>query len=41
MAIRVIQPEKIKNNAEFRAELEQLAPRAIIVVGYGASFRSG
>jgi methionyl-tRNA formyltransferase len=33
--IRIIQPEKIKNNAEFRAELEQLAPRAIIVVGYG------
>ena len=31
----VTQPEKIKNNAEFRAQLESLAPEAIIVVGYG------
>ncbi|MGB8888801.1 MAG: methionyl-tRNA formyltransferase [Candidatus Korobacteraceae bacterium] len=31
----IIQPEKIKNNAEFRARLESLAPEAIIVVGYG------
>lgn len=30
-----VQPEKIKNNAEFRAQLEALAPEAIIVVAYG------
>ncbi|HET9742092.1 MAG TPA: methionyl-tRNA formyltransferase [Terriglobales bacterium] len=29
------QPEKIKNNTEFRSKLEQIAPDAIIVVGYG------
>jgi methionyl-tRNA formyltransferase len=29
------QPEKIKNNLEFRAQLEAIAPEAIIVVGYG------
>ena len=29
------QPEKIKNNAEFRALLEKIHPEAIIVVGYG------
>src|SRR3954469_18657846 len=34
-ALPVTQPEKIKNNAEFRAQLEVLAPEAIIVVGYG------
>jgi methionyl-tRNA formyltransferase len=33
--IPVVQPEKIKNNQEFRAELERIAPRAIVVVGYG------
>ncbi|HEX3586842.1 MAG TPA: methionyl-tRNA formyltransferase [Candidatus Angelobacter sp.] len=31
----VIQPEKIKKNEEFRAQLEALHPDAIIVVGYG------
>ena len=31
----ITQPEKIKNNAEFRAQLESIAPEAIIVVGYG------
>jgi methionyl-tRNA formyltransferase len=31
----VVQPEKIKNNAEFRAQLEAIAPDAIIVVAYG------
>src|SRR3954470_12922504 len=35
LGIPVIQPETIKNNAEFRAQLEKLAPEAIIVVGYG------
>jgi methionyl-tRNA formyltransferase len=31
----ITQPDKIKNNQEFRAQLEALAPEAIIVVGYG------
>jgi methionyl-tRNA formyltransferase len=31
----VIQPDKIKNNDDFRAHLQQVAPEAIIVVGYG------
>jgi methionyl-tRNA formyltransferase len=31
----IAQPEKIKNNAEFRAQLEALAPDCIVVVGYG------
>src|SRR5687767_6541009 len=35
LGLPVIQPEKIRNNAEFRAQLEALAPRAIVVVGYG------
>lgn len=33
--IAVTQPEKIKNNAELRAQLEAIAPDAIIVVAYG------
>ena len=33
--IPVTQPEKIKNNSDFRAELEQIRPDAIIVVAYG------
>jgi methionyl-tRNA formyltransferase len=33
--LTVIQPEKIKNNLEFRAQLEQIAPDAIVVVAYG------
>ena len=31
----VVQPEKIKNNAEFRAQLEGIRPDAILVVAYG------
>jgi methionyl-tRNA formyltransferase len=31
----ITQPEKIKNNQEFRQQLEAIAPEAIIVVGYG------
>ncbi|MCU1307663.1 MAG: methionyl-tRNA formyltransferase [Acidobacteriaceae bacterium] len=31
----IVQPEKIKTNAEFRAQLEAIAPQAIVVVGYG------
>ena len=33
--IRVTQPEKIKNNADLRAELEAIRPDAILVVAYG------
>ena len=33
--IPVLQPEKIKSNAELRAELEAIAPDAILVVAYG------
>jgi methionyl-tRNA formyltransferase len=35
LGIQVIQPEKIKNNQEFRSQLEAIKPDAIIVVGYG------
>jgi methionyl-tRNA formyltransferase len=31
----VVQPEKIKNNGEFRARLEEIQPDAILVVAYG------
>jgi methionyl-tRNA formyltransferase len=31
----VVQPEKIKNNAEFRSRLEAIRPDAILVVAYG------
>ncbi|SNS93904.1 methionyl-tRNA formyltransferase [Granulicella rosea] len=31
----IVQPEKIKNNLEFRAQLESLQPDAILVVAYG------
>lgn len=31
----VTQPEKIRNNAEFHAQLEAIAPDAIVVVAYG------
>jgi len=31
----IVQPDKIKNNDEFRRQLERIAPQAIIVVGYG------
>jgi len=33
--LRVTQPEKIRNNAEFRAQVEAIAPDAIVVVAYG------
>jgi methionyl-tRNA formyltransferase len=35
LGLRVIQPEQIRNNQDFRAELQAIAPEAIIVVGYG------
>ncbi|QHS50468.1 methionyl-tRNA formyltransferase [Edaphobacter sp. 12200R-103] len=34
-SIPVLQPEKIKNNPELRAKLEEIAPDAILVVAYG------
>jgi methionyl-tRNA formyltransferase len=33
--LEVTQPEKIKNNLEFRSRLESIAPDAIVVVAYG------
>jgi len=33
--IPLTQPDKIRNNADFRAQLESIAPEAIIVVAYG------
>ncbi len=33
--IEVTQPEKIRNNVEFRARIEAMAPDAIVVVAYG------
>jgi methionyl-tRNA formyltransferase len=33
--LAVTQPDKIRNNAEFRAQLETIAPDAIVVVAYG------
>jgi methionyl-tRNA formyltransferase len=33
--LAVVQPEKIRNNSEFRQQLEGIAPEAIIVVAYG------
>lgn len=33
--IRILQPEKIKNHAELRVELEAIRPDAIVVVAYG------
>lgn len=33
--LRITQPDRIKNNDEFQAQLNALKPEAIIVVGYG------
>jgi len=35
VGIPVVQPDKLKNNAGFRAQLEAIAPDAILVVAYG------
>jgi len=35
LSLPIAQPEKIKNNLEFRAQLETLAPECIVIVGYG------
>jgi methionyl-tRNA formyltransferase len=35
LSVPITQPERIKSNIEFRAQLESIAPDAIIVVAYG------
>lgn len=35
LGVPITQPEKIKNNEAFRAQLQQIQPEAIVVVGYG------
>src|SRR5579862_6184417 len=35
LGLQVGQPDKIKNNEEFRRQLAEIAPNAIVVVGYG------
>ncbi len=35
LGLAVTQPEKIRNNEDFRAQLTRLNPEAIVVVGYG------
>ena len=35
LGLQVSQPDKIKNNQEFRQQLTAIEPDAIIVVGYG------
>jgi len=35
LGLPIVQPESIKSNADFRAQLTELTPDAIIVVGYG------
>src|SRR6185312_12674995 len=35
LGLPVTQPEKIKNNDEFKEQLAALKPEAVIVVGYG------
>jgi methionyl-tRNA formyltransferase len=35
LGLPIIQPESIKNNADFRAQLTDLKPDAIVIVGYG------
>jgi len=35
LGLDITQPMSIKNNVEFRAQLEALAPECIVVVGYG------
>jgi methionyl-tRNA formyltransferase len=35
LGLHIAQPEKIKDNHEFRTQLEKLAPDCIVVVGYG------
>jgi len=35
LGLQIIQPDKIKNNEEFHAQLAGISPAAIVVVGYG------
>src|SRR3979411_1422371 len=41
LGLPIVQPDKIKNNDEFRAQLTTLAPDAIVVVGYGRIIPQG
>src|SRR5207248_2092502 len=35
LGLPIAQPEKVRNNEEFQKQLRELAPDAIVVVGYG------
>jgi methionyl-tRNA formyltransferase len=35
LGLQIVQPDKIKNNEEFRSRLSTLKPESIVVVGYG------
>ena len=35
LGLPLVQPDKIRNNAEFQRQLEEIAPDAILVVAYG------
>jgi len=35
LGISVVQPEKLKNNLELRAQLKGITPEAILIVAYG------
>jgi methionyl-tRNA formyltransferase len=35
LGLPIIQPESVKNNADFRAQLSDIKPDAIVIVGYG------
>src|SRR6266849_6307995 len=35
LGLQIVQPDKIKNNEEFRGQLAGITPDAIVVVGYG------
>lgn len=35
LGLQVVEPDKIRNNEEFRRQLSETAPDAVIVVGYG------
>src|ERR1700721_3538305 len=39
--LNVVQPEKVKNNLELRAQLEGIAPDPILVGAYGRFMRAG
>src|SRR5437868_10102198 len=39
LALPILQPDKIRNNEQFRNQLAELKPDAVIVVGYGRIIR--